>query len=86
VNIKEHIRSEISRLSMMPAEDIKNDTPLFKMNVLDSLSFLELITSLETGFHVKIEPKHLNERYFGTVDAVESLIVMLISESESSPQ
>ncbi|OVE79359.1 hypothetical protein BVY01_02830 [bacterium I07] len=80
MEIARQIRSEISRLSLIPEEEIKDETRLLGQGILDSFSLLGMIEFLESSFQIKILPKHLNETYFGTLGAIEALVVMLQKE------
>ena len=39
---------------------LDSDIDLIESNILDSLAFIELITSLEEGFDIEIQPTQVN--------------------------
>ena len=64
MDIRQEIKKEISRLSLIPVDEIKDNTPILDKGVVDSVSLLELILFLESNFHIRIEPKHLTQQFY----------------------
>jgi acyl carrier protein len=49
--------------------------PLFELGLVDSLSFLGLVTDLETRFDISVPASDFNPERFRTLDAIAAYVV-----------
>ena len=54
--------------------DVSDDMNLFDLGVIDSLGVLNLITTLETDFDVRIEPEDMDPANFATIDKIHDFV------------
>ncbi len=65
----------VSTLSVKPHLD--NDTPLFSAGIIDSFGFVDLVTSLEKRYNIRIPEEIWQVEYFQTISAIEQTIAGL---------
>lgn len=70
--IKEFIVSEF--IPGGKSSDVPDDLNLIDTGVIDSLGVLNLISTLETDFDIRIEPEDMDPVNFATVDKIHTFI------------
>ena len=53
---------------------LEEDTPLILTGILDSIATLELVSFLEKGYGVALQPHELDIDHIGSLAAIESLL------------
>lgn len=56
------------------AEDLTEDTDLFKGGYVNSLFALEMVMYLEETFKIKIKNKDINEKNFKTISSIAEVV------------
>lgn len=54
--------------------ELKNDTPLISSGILDSISILQLIDTLEKTFKIGFEAHEIDRDKFDSIDLINQLI------------
>ena len=65
---------EVVRKSGRPVREVGRDDPFFEAGVLDSMSLLDFVVSLEGRFGVKIPGEDIVPENFGSLAAVSAYI------------
>ncbi|MDF1672837.1 MAG: phosphopantetheine-binding protein [Vicingaceae bacterium] len=55
--------------------ELENDTPLISSGILDSISILQLIDTLEKTFEIGFEAHEIDRDKFDSIDLINQLIV-----------
>lgn len=59
---------------MLTVDEVKSSDGLFSNGLLDSFNLVELITTLESNFSIKIKATEVNLDNFDTVESIEKFI------------
>ncbi len=57
------------------ANELENDTPLISSGILDSISILQLIDTLEKTFEIGFEAHEIDRDKFDSIDLINQLII-----------
>jgi len=72
-------------LEELTADDIDDDTPLFKDGLgLDSIDALELVVAIEKVFNIIIEDESVGKRAFGSINILANFIQEEYGRSEQN--
>jgi acyl carrier protein len=63
--------------------NLHDDTPLLRSGILNSLSTLDLVSSVENEFRFEVEPHEVNEINFGSIKSLVEFISRRISSGAS---
>ena len=74
INLSEQIKGLIIDVNSNANGLINNDDNLFEMGVLDSLTMVQFIVSLENKFKFKIANREINYETFTTVNEIEKFL------------
>ena len=75
IQIQEGIRQFIVKASYVEDKNkITNDTLIFEKGILDSMSFVSLITFLEESFSIPLSEKDLLYVNFESIDAITKFV------------
>ncbi|VAX38116.1 hypothetical protein MNBD_UNCLBAC01-1366 [hydrothermal vent metagenome] len=77
MNIEEKLTNEIAIILSKKPEEISFDEPLHAMG-LDSLSFVELLVSIEKIFNLKLMDTNLAQEDFGSIKILAARIRAMI--------
>ncbi len=55
-------------------DELKNDTPLISSGILDSISILQLVDSLEKEFEVEFEAHEIDRDKFDSIDLITEMV------------
>lgn len=78
-SIKKKVHQFISDNTFSNADDIADDTLVFKEGYLDSMGFITLITFLEDTFNVKTDDRDFVEENFESVNAICAYVQQKVS-------
>lgn len=84
-NVTDEVRLFILN-NLVPDEssvDIRNDTDLREIGLLDSLSTLRLMSFLEEKFHIDFEAADLDEDSFSSLLSIERLVETKLAPSRT---
>ena len=81
MNVRETLKSEIATKMEMPAESIDEDAFLADLG-LDSLQALQLLVTLERGYHILIGEEDL--KHFKTINSLTKFVMQKISETSTT--
>ena len=73
-NIKRSLKEFIANRFMEGQASINDNDSLFEMNVIDSLSMLELLAFIEENFSISINPSEIMIDNFDSVNKITRLI------------
>jgi len=79
--IKKQVHQFISDNSFSNADEISDNTLIFKEGYLDSMGFITLITFLEDTFEVKTDDRDFIEENFESIDAICNYVQQKLSVS-----
>ena len=71
---QDRVRQFIIQEFMHGKGELKDDRPLFKSGIVDSLGFITLLAWLEKTFEISFEQKELNLEELNSVNAIAGLI------------
>lgn len=66
--IRTYLQTELLNDPDLPP--LQNDTSLLDSNLLDSVSFLDLVLHLETAFGISVADSDLTKDHFETINAI----------------
>ena len=72
--MKEKVRNYIVQTSHADADEVKNESLIFKEGFFDSMGFIMLITFLEEEFGIKTVDSDLIEENFESINAITEFI------------
>jgi len=59
--------------------ELKNDTPLISSGILDSISILQLVDTLEKTFNIGFEAHEIDRDKFDSIDLINTIITEKMS-------
>jgi clorobiocin biosynthesis protein CloN5 len=62
-----------------PDGELKNDTELLPLGILNSLNTVVLVTFIREQFSVRVPPAAMSARNFGSVSAIAAMITGLLA-------
>lgn len=78
--MKEEIIQIIKDITEYDKLEQNIDIDLLENDIIDSLSFIELITALEDKFDIEIQPTQIPSYTWRSVDCIVELVKSLIEE------
>lgn len=78
-DIKKELTEEVAMILCQDARAISEDEPLHNMG-LDSLSFVELLVSIEKIFNLTLINTNLSKEDFSTINALSRRLFKFINE------
>ena len=70
---KEKIKSILLN-GFIEVDELQNDTTLISSGVLDSISILQLVDTLEKEFEIAFEAHEIDRDKFDTIDLINKLV------------
>lgn len=74
-SIKEEIRKYILEASLSNTDDLKDNTLIFEVGLLDSMGLLFLIEFLKEKFDVEVNDEELNPKNFESINRITSFVI-----------
>lgn len=75
--MEEKIIEIIEKISDCKNLKENRDIDLLENEILDSLAFIKLITALEDGFNIEIQPTQVNPDTWRSINSIAHLVEML---------
>ncbi len=66
-------------------DEEKLQTNYFEAGLIDSFGVIELITAIETEFHIKFNENHFQDRRFSTLNGLNAIINEIPQTTEREP-
>ena len=73
-SIREEIKKYLVEASLSDNDNIKEDTLIFEMGLLDSMGLLFLVEFIHENYSIEINDEELNPENFASINSITSFI------------